>query len=629
MTYLITHKVVPWVLASTAVFLTACGGSSPQNGVSNTSPPTTPLVETATSVKTLTLSWDETPNADFYRVYSNIDGSSGFEDISGSVTTTSFDISLSAHLHNWPEATYMVEACNNYGCQGSSAISIQDQMLETIGYLKASDLLENSSFGFSLAMSDDASTIAVGAPNYNRLGDDGKEDRSVGKVYIYRQSDSNWSLAGTIDNPTPNSGINELFGYAIALTQDGSKILISAPGENGGGRTVNAEDRSTKELDTGAAYLYAQNGEEWVEEAYFKASNADREDYFGIRLDMTPDGKKIVISSPYEASAANHNGDPEDNSIPLAGAVYMFENTNEGWAQTHYIKPSTGSHPERFCFDPRPDNNVCYEKSPSRFGYGLAISDSGDVLAVGAPGDSSASEGINSSETDYRAKSSGAVHILNLVDDNWVHTQYIKSINNDIDDEFGLSLALSGNGKVLAIAAPYEDSNYQNLTTRSTIESLVFDPTLETEQDSGAVYLLQNTNEQWEYQAFIKAARPDENDLFGWHMSLNNSGNLLAIGSPRDDSEAVGISDGWDNSSAPAAGAVGVYRNDEAGEWAMINYIKASNTDANDTFGRSVALSSDGHLMAVSATGEDSRATTPQGNQGDDTGENAGAVYIY
>lgn len=50
--------------------------------------------------------------------------------------------------------------------------------------------------------------------------------------------------------------------------------------------------------------------------------------------------------------------------------------------------------------------------------------------------------------------------------------------------------------------------------------------------------------------------------------------------------------------------------------WSQQAYIKASNTDVNDVFGYSVALSADGRALAVGAIGEDSAATGINGDQG-------------
>jgi|TARA_R100000479_G_scaffold70100_2_gene33694 hypothetical protein len=55
-----------------------------------------------------------------------------------------------------------------------------------------------------------------------------------------------------------------------------------------------------------------------------------------------------------------------------------------------------------------------------------------------------------------------------------------------------------------------------------------------------------------------------------------------------------------------------------------IDYIKTSNTDANDSFGLSLALSGNGSTMAIGAPGEHGN-----GNQGDNSMSSSGAVYVF
>ncbi|MCA8944023.1 MAG: hypothetical protein KDB80_15775 [Planctomycetes bacterium] len=56
-------------------------------------------------------------------------------------------------------------------------------------------------------------------------------------------------------------------------------------------------------------------------------------------------------------------------------------------------------------------------------------------------------------------------------------------------------------------------------------------------------------------------------------------------------------------------------------------YLKASNTDAGDGFGRSVAVSGD--TAVIGAPGERSNATGVNGNQANNSGVNTGAAYVF
>lgn len=60
-----------------------------------------------------------------------------------------------------------------------------------------------------------------------------------------------------------------------------------------------------------------------------------------------------------------------------------------------------------------------------------------------------------------------------------------------------------------------------------------------------------------------------------------------------------------------------------------IGYLKASNPGSSDRFGATVSLSGDGNTLVVGAPGESSSATGINGDQSEDSAENAGAVYIF
>jgi len=63
------------------------------------------------------------------------------------------------------------------------------------------------------------------------------------------------------------------------------------------------------------------------------------------------------------------------------------------------------------------------------------------------------------------------------------------------------------------------------------------------------------------------------------------------------------------------------------GVWSQQAYLKASNTDAGDAFGISVAVSGD--TVVVGAIGESSNATGVNGDQTDNSAPGAGAAYVF
>lgn len=628
----LTHKYIrlPLLLCA-GLLLTACGGDGDHK-------PSAPVVSASVAPKTLTLDWSGVSGASHYKVYHNGDGSSGYTAVDSDVSDTEYTLALAAHLLDWEDGRFMVEACNTHGCTPSADLLISDQVLDAIGYLKAEEPVEEALFGFALAISGDGQTLAVGAPQFDHtVSVDGSAvvaERS-GAVYIYRAGDSGWEFSDTLTNPALQHGDWHLFGYSLALSEDGSLLAVGAPSEDNRGNRFNNGDSNAWINESGAVYMYTHtdaNG--WQQQAYVKAPNVAAEQFFGMRVALTPDGDRLAVGAPYEASdAAGVNGDQTDTSIPRAGAVYVYDyHSGDGeWQHNAYIKPSTASHPERFCFEPRPGNNPCYAKSPSRFGASLAFARDGEMLAVGAPGDSSISGGINGAEDDYRGKSSGAVHILRYTDNQWRHTDYIKAAYPRIDDEFGYSLSLSADGNTLAVGAPYDDSSLDGtFDTSSSTESIL--PPEDNTTDSGAAYVFHYSDSGWQQSLYIKPEAAVTDGYFGWSLSLSADGRHLAVGTPRDRSGGTGVGDNWDNTNADNSGAAYLYHlpdTAQPGHWSLVNYIKASNTDTSDTFGRSLVLSADAQTLAVAATGEDSDSGEVGGDQDNDNSSNAGAVYLY
>lgn len=127
---------------------------------------------------------------------------------------------------------------------------------------------------------------------------------------------------------------------------------------------------------------------------------------------------------------------------------------------------------------------------------------------------------------------------------------------------------------------------------------------------------------------YIKASNAGAYERFGEAVALSDDGGTLVVAAVQEDSAATGLGGDPDDFAAPNAGAVYVFTRSGNG-WSQQAYLKASNTDASDRFGYSLALSNDGNTLAVGAMSEDSAATGINGDQDDDTLDNAGAVYVF
>lgn len=124
--------------------------------------------------------------------------------------------------------------------------------------------------------------------------------------------------------------------------------------------------------------------------------------------------------------------------------------------------------------------------------------------------------------------------------------------------------------------------------------------------------------------AYVKASNTESSDFFGRSIALD--GDTLVVGAFGEDSIATGVDGNEASNAAANSGAVYVLR--RTGDvWTQEAYLKASNTEAADSFGVSVAISGD--LIAVGADGEDSNATLINGSETDNSASGAGAVYVF
>jgi hypothetical protein len=125
--------------------------------------------------------------------------------------------------------------------------------------------------------------------------------------------------------------------------------------------------------------------------------------------------------------------------------------------------------------------------------------------------------------------------------------------------------------------------------------------------------------------AYVKASNTDEFDAFSHALALH--GDTLVVTADDEMSAATGVNGNQLDNSADNAGAGYVFGRDQSGVWSQQAFIKASNTEPFDSFGRSVALFGD--TLAIGAHQEGSSARTVNGDQADNSRGGAGAVYVF
>jgi hypothetical protein len=414
-------------------------------------------------------------------------------------------------------------------------------------------------------------------------------------------------------------------GNSIAISRDGTTLAVGAPHESGGSPGINGNQDDNSAYGSGAVYVFTRQGNSWVQQAYVKASNPQQSAHFGQVVSLSADGNTMGVSAHFESSASKGiNGNQNDDSIPEAGAVYIFTRTGATWSQQAYIKASNAG---RAAIS---DDDI---SDGDQFGYSHSLSADGNTLAVGAITEDSRASGINNLafQDDDTAVSSGAVYVFTRTGTTWSQQAYIKAANADGGDLFGYGVGLSADGNTLVVGGYDEDGSGR--TTNSIPDG--------RRNGSGAIYVFDRTGTAWGQTAYLKGSKSENADSLGYSVAISDDGNTVAAGTAEESCLLPGVNPaGCDNDRAlpegveinPGASAGGAYiwsRTGAGAGWTEMAFVKSSNPGQYDWFGVRMAMSGDGNTLIVGAQNEDSNAKGINGNQNDNSADEAGAVYIF
>lgn len=196
--------------------------------------------------------------------------------------------------------------------------------------LVSSNLGLGDRFGGAVAVSADGATVAVGAVGESSLatgvgGDQSRQPNKflVGAVYVFARAGAGWAQQAYVK--AANAQTYAEFGHAVSLSADGDALAVAAVAQSGIGRGIGATLEPTGREESGAVYLYWRRSGAWQSGAYVKAPNADAGDRFGAGLALSGDGASLAVGAPIEDSASTLlGGNPDDNSAPGSGAVYLY-----------------------------------------------------------------------------------------------------------------------------------------------------------------------------------------------------------------------------------------------------------------------------------------------------------------
>ncbi|KAH8071314.1 hypothetical protein JL720_11527 [Aureococcus anophagefferens] len=252
--------------------------------------------------------------------------------------------------------------------------------------------------GYSVSLSADGTTLAVGAP----FNDGAGSNAGHARVFAWDPVDEAWKQRGDIDG----EAAGDQSGRSVSLSADGATLAVGAVYNDGAGSSA------------GHARVFAwdSDDETWIQ----RGDDIDGEaafDQSGYSVSLSADGTTLAVGAVYNAGGGSSAGHAR---------VFAWNSDDETWVQR-------GGDI---------DGEAAYDYS----GVSVSLSADGTALAVGAY------------ENDGAGSNAGHARVFawDPVEETWVQRGYDID-GEDADDQSGYSVSLSADGTALAVGAHYND----------------------------------------------------------------------------------------------------------------------------------------------------------------------------
>jgi hypothetical protein len=187
----------------------------------------------------------------------------------------------------------------------------------------------SSQQGTSVSLSSNGNILAVGG-----IGDNG----GIGAAWIFVRTNSAWTQQGSKLVGTTYIG-NSQQGSSVSLSSNGDTLVVGGKEDNGG---------------VGATWVFTRSGIIWSQQSKLIGTGNTGNSKQGTSTSLSSDGNTLAV------------GGPSDNSS--VGTVWIFFRAGITWSQQGSKLVGTG--------------NV----SASTQGTSVALSQNGDTLIIGGPG---------------------------------------------------------------------------------------------------------------------------------------------------------------------------------------------------------------------------------------------------
>lgn len=236
--------------------------------------------------------------------------------------------------------------------------------------ITASDAARDDNFGYRVSISGDYAIVGAWRTS----------------PYIFKHIGNRWIQQVKL---TASDGFeNDHFGQAVSISGDFAIVGASGDDDNG--------------TNSGSAYIFRRQGNNWIEQTKLVPDNGSAHDWFARTVFIS--GDQAIISA-----------EGDDEKATDAGAAYIFKKLGNKWIQQSKLMASDGKDYHRFAN-----------------GFANSISISGNYAIIGVSGD------------DVNGFSSGSAYIFKQHNRNWIEQAKLVPSDGAAVDLFGQTASIHG-----------------------------------------------------------------------------------------------------------------------------------------------------------------------------------------
>ena len=298
----------------------------------------------------------------------------------------------------------------------------------------------------------------------------------------------------------------------------------------------------SSDWSTPVSFAVRDAGNSYIESAKLAPPGMVAGSMFGGDVALSADGTMMLVGAAGDSVKA-----------AAAGAVYFYLRVGSTWVlqQKFYASDAAAS---------------------DYFGTAVAVNSDATTALIGNVFD------------DDKGTDSGSVYVFTRSGMVWTQQSKFYSDDCSAGDNFGCSVALTGDGQFCAVGA-YQDNRYGTNT--------------------GSAYIFRKVNGIWVQHQKLFSEAPTVSGYYGRCVRFSLDGNFLFVNA-RDET-----------ASATASGCVYVYKKLDQGFWVVHTRISAPDSVASQQFGTGITVDEKGDIILIGA----------QNDSG--LGALSGAIYMY